>query len=73
MRRREALTWSAVWIGLALLFNFGVYVLLGTNAGVEWTTGNLIEKSLSLDNVFIFLLIFSSFAAPPAYQHRVLF
>lgn len=71
--RREALTWSAVWIGLALLFNLGVYVLLGTDAGLEWTTGYLIEKSLSVDNVFIFVLIFSSFAVPAAYQHRVLF
>jgi tellurite resistance protein TerC len=66
VRRREALTWSGVWIGLVLLFNLGAYVLLGTDAGLDWTTGYLIEKSLSVDNVFIFLLIFSSFAVPPA-------
>lgn len=71
--RREALAWSIVWISLAAVFNVGVYVFQGANAGVEWTTGYLIEKSLSVDNVFIFLLIFSTFAVPAAYQHRVLF
>jgi len=71
--RREALAWSIVWIGLAALFNAGVYVVQGGNAGVEWTTGYLVEKSLSVDNVFIFLLIFSTFRVPAAYQHRVLF
>ena len=71
--RREALAWSTVWIGLAVLFNAGVYYFRGQEAGLEWTTGYLIEKSLSVDNVFVFLLIFSAFAVPPAYQHRVLF
>ena len=71
--RREALTWSGVWIGLALAFNAGVYAVSGVHAGLEWTTGYLIEKSLSVDNVFVFLLIFSTFAVPAAYQHRVLF
>ncbi len=71
--RREALGWSAVWIGLAILFNIGVYALQGTQAGIEWTTGYLIEKSLSIDNVFVILLIFSAFAVPAQYQHRVLF
>ena len=71
--RREALIWSAVWIGLALLFNAGVYAVSGFERGLEWTTGYLIEKSLSVDNVFLFLLIFSVFAVPAAYQHRVLF
>lgn len=71
--RREALVWSGVWIGLAILFNIGVYLLRGQEAGLEWTTGYLIEKSLSVDNVFVFLLIFSAFAVPAAYQHRVLF
>ena len=71
--RREALLWSAVWIGLALLFNAGIYLMLGAEAGLEWTTGYLIEKSLSVDNVFIFLLIFATFAVPAQYQHRVLF
>lgn len=73
VRRREALAWSAVWIGLAIVFNIGVYTLKGTDAGIEWTTGYLIEKSLSVDNVFVFLLIFGTFQVPAAYQHRVLF
>ncbi len=71
--RREALIWSGVWIGLAILFNIGVYIVLGSDAGLEWTTGYLIEKSLSVDNVFVFLLIFSAFSVPAAHQHRVLF
>jgi tellurite resistance protein TerC len=71
--RKEALTWSAVWIGLALLFNAGVFVFMGSQAGIEWFTGYVVEKSLAIDNVFVFLLIFSAFAVPAKYQHRVLF
>ena len=71
--RKEALIWSCVWIGLAILFNLGIYLFQGSEKGVEWTTGYLIEKALSVDNVFIFLLIFSTFAVPAKYQHRVLF
>ena len=71
--RREAVVWSAVWIALALAFNAGVYIIRGPETGLEWTTGYLIEKSLSVDNIFIFLLIFSSFAVPAQLQHRVLF
>ncbi len=71
--RREALTWSAVWIGLAVVFNAGVFWFMGSQAGVEWFTGYLVEKSLAVDNVFVFLLIFSAFAVPAKYQHRVLF
>jgi len=71
--RREALIWSAAWIGLALAFNAGVYIFKGTDSGIEWTTGYLVEKTLSVDNVFVILLIFSAFAVPKAYQHRVLF
>ncbi len=55
---------SGVWIGLAALFNVGIYLTLGTEAGIEWTTGYLIEKSLSVDNLFVFLLIFSAFSVP---------
>ncbi len=73
VRRREALAWSGVWIGLAIVFNIGVYVFRGSEAGIEWTTGYLVEKTLSVDNVFVILLIFSAFAVPAAYQHRVLF
>jgi tellurite resistance protein TerC len=71
--RREAAVWSLVWVALALAFNTGVYVVQGAQAGFEWTTGYLIEKSLSVDNIFVFLLIFSTFAVPRQYQHRVLF
>jgi tellurite resistance protein TerC len=73
VKRREALIWSAVWIGLAIAFNIGVFVFRGSEDGILWTTGYLIEWSLSIDNVFVFLLIFSTFAVPPAYRHRVLF
>ena len=71
--RREALAWSAAWIGLALVFNAGVYAFRGSEAGLEWTTGYLLEKTLSIDNVFVILLIFTTFAVPAAFQHRVLF
>jgi len=70
---REAALWSVVWISLALLFCFGVYQYAGPQAGTEWLTGYLIEKSLSVDNIFVFVLIFGAFAVPAAYQHRVLF
>lgn len=70
---REAGIWSAVWIALALLFNVGVYIWLGPQFGIEFLTGYLIEYSLSVDNIFVFVLIFSSFAVPSQYQHRVLF
>ena len=70
---REALGWSVFWIGLALAFNLGVYLWFGPQAGLEFLTGYLIEKALSVDNLFVFLVIFSAFAVPVAYQHRVLF
>ena len=71
--RREALAWSGVWVSLAVLFNAGVFLVRGTEDGLLWTTGYLVELSLSVDNVFVFLLIFSTFAVPDAYRHRVLF
>lgn len=70
---REALIWSIIWITLALLFNGGVYWWKGARAGLEFLTAYLIEKSLSVDNIFVFLVIFSYFHVPSAYQHRVLF
>jgi len=73
VRFGEALTWSIVWIALALLFNAGVYLWFGPQKGLEFTTGYLIEKALSVDNIFVFLVIFSYFAVPAAFQHRVLF
>ena len=70
---REALIWSAVWIALALLFNIGIYFWYGSEKALQFLTGYLIEKSLSVDNIFVFLLIFSYFEVPPLYQHKVLF
>jgi tellurite resistance protein TerC len=70
---REAATWSVVWIGLGLLFGASVFVTRGSQAGGEYLAGYLIEKSLSMDNVFVFAMIFGYFAVPAKYQHRVLF
>ena len=71
--RKEALVMACVWIGLALLFNIGVYIFEGWEKGLEWTTGYVIEESLSVDNIFVFILIFSTFGVPAKYRHRVLF
>jgi tellurite resistance protein TerC len=73
VRVREALTWSVVWVALALLFNAGIYFKFGKEPALEFLAGYLIEKSLSVDNVFIFIILFSAFAVPRALQHRVLF
>ena len=70
---REAGAWTALWVTLALTFNVGLYFVAGPQAGLEFLTGYLIEYSLSVDNIFVFVLIFSAFAVPPKYQHRVLF
>ncbi|HIC90460.1 MAG TPA: TerC family protein [Syntrophaceae bacterium] len=70
---KEALAWSAIWIALALIFNVGIYFWRGPETALEFLTGYLIEKSLSVDNLFVFLLIFSYFGMPPLYQHKVLF
>jgi tellurite resistance protein TerC len=70
---REALGWSIFWITLALVFNLGIYLYAGAQPALEFLAGYLIEKSLSVDNIFVFLVIFSYFAVPAAYQHRVLF
>ncbi len=70
---REALAWSTVWVGLALLFNLGVYFWFGSNKALEFLTGYVIEKALSVDNLFVFVAIFSYFNIPSEWQHRVLF
>jgi tellurite resistance protein TerC len=70
---REAASWTVVWIALAVLFGGGVYVLMGREAGLEYFAGYLIEKALSVDNIFVFVLIFGAFRVPLRYQHRVLF
>jgi tellurite resistance protein TerC len=73
VRTAEAAGWSLVWIALAVLFGAGVYAVLGRNAGLEFFAGYLIEKALSVDNIFVFVLIFGFFRVPARYQHRVLF
>jgi tellurite resistance protein TerC len=73
VRFKEAIGWSVFWIVLALAFNAGVWVWRGPQQGLEFLTGYLIEKSLSVDNLFVFLLVFSYFAVPAQYQHKVLF
>ena len=70
---REATTWCLVWVTLAIVFNAGIYIWLGSEKALEFFTGYLIEYSLSVDNIFVFILIFSYFAVPALYQHRVLF
>lgn len=70
---REALIWSAVWISLALLFNVGVYFFMGKEKALEFLTGYVIEKSLSVDNLFVFIMVFSYFNVDTKYQHKVLF
>ncbi len=70
---KESLTWTFVWVALALCFNLGVWHFGGQAKALEFFTGYLIEKSLSVDNVFVFALLFAYFAVPPLYQHKVLF
>jgi tellurite resistance protein TerC len=70
---KEALIWSGVWTLLALVFNLGVWLWSGPQAGLEFFTGYVIERSLSIDNIFVFILVFSYFAVPPKYQYKVLF
>ena len=73
MSLREALVRSVCWIALAAAFNAGVYHMLGAKKGLEFTASYLLEQALSVDNLFVFVLIFSAFKVKQAYQHRVLF
>ena len=70
---KEAGIWSAVWVALAIVFNVGVHFWFGPDRALEFTTGYLIEKALAVDNIFVFVVIFTTFAIPAIYQHRVLF
>jgi tellurite resistance protein TerC len=72
-RFREAVGWSVFWIALSLGFGFWIWLRYGGEQGLEFFAGYLLEKSLSVDNLFVFVLLFRSFAIPPRYQHRVLF
>ena len=70
---KQALLWSLFWIGIAVAFNFGIFFTVGKVKALEFLTGYLIEESLSVDNLFVFILIFGFFKIDPKYQHRVLF
>lgn len=70
---REALSWSAVWVALALMFNVGLYFWGGSKMALEFLTGYVIEKSLSVDNVFVFALLFAAFKVPKFCEHKILF
>lgn len=70
---KEASIWSVVWVCLAMIFNIGIYYAWGAEKALEFLTGYVIEKSLSVDNLFVFLMIFQYFSTPSEYQHRVLF
>ena len=69
---REALTWTGVWISLAMVFNLGIYLWFGKDRALEFLSGYVIEKALSVDNIFVFIVVFSVFAVPAKLQHRVL-
>lgn len=73
VRFKEALAWSIVWVVLAMIFNAGIWYRFGTEPALQFLTGYVVEKALSIDNLFVFLVIFSYFAVPKEYQHRVLF
>jgi tellurite resistance protein TerC len=73
VKLKESLMWSGAWVLLALIFNLGVLYFRGPAAGMEFLTGYLIEESLSVDNLFVFMLIFRYFKVPADYQHKVLF
>jgi tellurite resistance protein TerC len=73
IKMKEALIWTSVWISLALLFGVGVYYLQGHHKAMEYFAGYLIEKSLSIDNLFVFMLIFAYFGIPRELEHKALF
>ncbi|MRR39232.1 TerC family protein [bacterium] len=70
---REAIIWSVLWTVLALLFNAGIWYYAGPTPALEFLTGYIVERALSFDNIFVFVLIFSYFGVPQKYHHRVLF
>ena len=70
---KEALTWTGIWIALAMLFNLFIYHHFDKEKAIEFFTGYIIEKSLSVDNIFVIIMIFSYFNVPRIYQHKVLF
>jgi tellurite resistance protein TerC len=73
VRMREAAIWVAIWVTLGLGFGAWIFLTMGPTSGAEYLAGYLIEYSLSMDNVFVFAVLFGYFAVPPQYQHRLLF
>jgi len=70
---RESIIWSIVWISIALLFGLAIFIFLGGDKAATYFTGYVIEESLSVDNLFVFLMLFTYFGVPPEYRHKVLF
>ncbi|MFN0157222.1 MAG: TerC family protein [Bacteroidota bacterium] len=70
---KEAVIWSIVWVAMSLTFCAGLFIVAGPTTGFEFLTGYLIEKALSVDNIFVFILIFSYFGVPQKFQHKILF
>ncbi|HBS88979.1 MAG: hypothetical protein A2W91_06000 [Bacteroidetes bacterium GWF2_38_335] len=70
---KEAIIWTFIWISLAMIFNLIIYYWQGKQQALEFFTGYLIEKALSIDNIFVFIMIFSYFSIPSIYQHKILF
>ncbi len=73
VRPKEAAVWVAIWVSLAAIFNAGIYYFLGTEKGLQFTTGYLIEEMLSVDNMFVFVIVLRAFRVPKIYQHKLLF
>ena len=70
---KESLVWTGIWIALSVVFGIGIYFYMDPASSLDFFTGYLIEKSLSVDNIFVFILVFSYFGVPAKYQHKVLF
>ncbi len=70
---KEAVLWSAIWIAVALSFNFAIYLIYGHQKALSFLTGYLVEESLSIDNIFVFIVIFSYFKIPSVHQRKILF
>lgn len=73
IKMKEAMLWTLFWVTLALLFGTGIYFFYGHGKAMEFLAGYLIEYSLSIDNLFVFMLIFRFFNVPRAYEHKALF
>ena len=69
---KESLTWTGIWVGLAVVFGLGVWIFEGSGHAVNFFSGYIVEESLSVDNLFVFLMLFTYFCVPSAHQHRVL-